>query len=75
MIHSKVFRDTFNNIGNIGTEYVTNDKRALVGNLTIGIWITVGGLYQPWLIKTVGDWKVFHHLIFMQGLLVLVAPW
>ena len=32
-------------------EYVSIEKRSLVGNLSLAISLTVGGTYQPWLLK------------------------
>ncbi len=51
------------------------DKRALVGNLPYAIGLPLGGVIQAWLIKAVGDWTVFHHILFSQTFLMLLAPW
>jgi len=56
-------------------EYVDESKRTLVGNLGLALFLTVSGVYQPWLIKYVGDWKIFSYLIFGQMALVLAVPW
>ena len=56
-------------------EYVSKEKRALVGNLSLAIAMSLGGCIQPWILKAVGDWKIFHHILFCQTALIFVAPW
>lgn len=56
-------------------EYVDASKRTLVGNLGLALFLTVSGVYQPWLVKYLGDWKVFSWLIFGQMIIVLAVPW
>ena len=55
-------------------EYVSVDKRSLIGNLSLAIGFTLGGLYQAFLIRYVGDWKIFHHIIFAQVGLFVILP-
>jgi hypothetical protein len=55
-------------------EYVSNDKRALVGNLSLALWLTLGGVYQPWLLKWLGEWKTFLIILFSQTSLIFCAP-
>ena len=56
-------------------EYVSIEKRSLVGNLSLAISLTVGGTYQPWLLKLVGDWKVFLFILYIQCIVIIAAPW
>ena len=56
-------------------EYVSIEKRSLVGNLSLAISLTVGGVYQPWLLKVVGDWKLFLFILYIQCLVIIAAPW
>ena len=58
----------------LALEYVSNDKRALVGNLSLAIWLTLGGVYQPWLIKGMGEWKTFLVVLFAPTALIFSAP-
>jgi len=46
----------------------------MVGNLSLAIWLTVGGIYQPWLVQALGEWRTFHHIIFAQVALIFLAP-
>jgi len=55
-------------------EYVSNEKRALVGNLSLGLGLTLGSVYQPWLIKALGEWRSYHHVLFAQVGLIFLAP-
>ena len=55
-------------------EYVTIDKRSLVGNLSLGIGLPFGGCIQAWILKAVGDWTIFHHILFSQSFIMLFAP-
>ena len=49
-------------------------KRTLVGNIGLALALTVSGVYQPWLVKALGDWKVFNWLLFAQMALVIATP-
>ena len=55
-------------------EYVEESKRTLVGNIGLALALTVSGVYQPWLVKALGDWKVFNWLLFSQMALVVATP-
>ena len=55
-------------------EYVCKEKRALVGNLSLAIAMSLGGCIQPWILKAVEDWRIFHHILFCQTALIFVAP-
>ena len=55
-------------------EYVDAAKRSLVGNLSLAVGITFGCLYQPWLIRATGDWKLFHHILYLQLCFIFVTP-
>ena len=52
-------------------EYVSIDKRTLVGNLGLAVALTVSGVYQPWLAKYLGHWKTFNWAIFSQVVAML----
>ena len=54
---------------------MSKDKRSLVGNLSLAIAMSLGGCIQPWILKAVGDWKIFHHILFCQTALIFIAPW
>ena len=56
-------------------EYVSIDKRTLVGNLALAISLSIGGTYQPWLLKLVQHWKYFLVILYIQCLVIFVAPW
>ena len=49
-------------------------KRTLVGNIGLAVALTMSGVYQPWLVKALGDWKIFNWLLFAQMALVLATP-
>jgi len=55
-------------------EYVDTSKRTLVGNLGLALCLTLSGMYQPWTMKYLGDWKVFNWIMFSQIGLVVFAP-
>jgi len=55
-------------------EYVSNDKRSFVGNVSLAIWLTLGGLYQPFLIRALGEWKMFIVILSSQTALIFCAP-
>ena len=55
-------------------EYVEESKRTLVGNIGLALALTVSGVYQPWLVKALGDWKVFNWILFAQMALVIATP-
>ena len=50
------------------------NKRALIGNLPYAIGLPLGCVIQACLIRAVGDWVVFHHILYAQGCLLLLAP-
>merc|ERR1712130_218202 len=58
----------------LAIEYVEESKRTLVGNIGLALALTVSGVYQPWLVKALGDWKVFNWLLFAQMALVIATP-
>ena len=55
-------------------EYVEESKRTLVGNIGLALALTMSGVYQPWLVKALGDWKIFNWLLFAQMALVVFTP-
>ena len=60
---------------NIALEYVSVEKRALVGNLSLALGITLGGIIQPWLLKYLGKWKLYHNVLYGQTLILILTPW
>ena len=40
----------------------------------MAIAMSLGGCIQPWILKAVGDWKIFHHILFCQTALIFAAP-
>jgi len=55
-------------------EYVEGSKRTLVGNLGLATCLTLSGVYQPWAMKYLGDWKLFNWIMFAQMGLIIVVP-
>ena len=55
-------------------EYVEESKRTLVGNIGLALALTLSGVYQPWLVKALGDWKIFNWILFAQMALVVFTP-
>ena len=55
-------------------EYVSKEKRSLVGNLSLAISMSLGGVIQPWILRAVNDWRMFHHILFCQTAIIFVAP-
>ena len=55
-------------------EYVAIEKRTLVGNIGLAIALTLSGVYQPWLAKYLGDWKIFNWVIFSQMITIFLIP-
>jgi hypothetical protein len=37
--------------------------------------MSFGGIFQPWIMRAVGDWRIFHHILFCQTSLIFIAPW
>jgi len=58
----------------LAIEYVEESKRTLVGNIGLALALTMSGVYQPWLVKALGDWKIFNWLLFAQMALVVFTP-
>lgn len=55
-------------------EYVDESKRTFVGNIGLALFLTVSGVYQPWLIKALGDWRVFNWILFGQFVTIVAVP-
>ena len=49
------------------------DKRSVIGNLSFGVGFMLGGLYQAYLVRWIGDWKPFHHALFAQFAIIIAA--
>lgn len=58
----------------LAIEYVEESKRTLVGNIGLALALTMSGVYQPWLVKALGDWKIFNWILFAQMALVVFTP-
>ena len=58
----------------LAIEYVEESKRTLIGNIGLALALTVSGVYQPWLVKALGEWKVFNWILFAQMVLVVATP-
>jgi len=58
----------------LALEYVSKEKRSLVGNLSLAISMSLGGVIQPWILRAVNDWRMFHHILFCQTAIIFVAP-
>ena len=56
-------------------EYVALERRTIIGNLSLAIAMSVGGVYQPWVLHAVHDWKIYHHILFGQTIIIFIAPW
>ena len=50
------------------------DKRTLVGNIGLAFALTLSGVYQPWLAKYLGHWKIFNWVIFSQMITIFLVP-
>ena len=55
-------------------EYVSVEKRSLISNLGLAVGLTVGGAVEPWILKALGDWKIFHIILFAQAAVVVITP-
>ena len=55
-------------------EYVAIEKRTLVGNIGLAIALTLSGVYQPWLAKYLGHWKIFNWVLFSQMISIFLVP-
>ena len=55
-------------------EYVSVERRSLISNLGLAVGLTVGGAVEPWILKALGDWKIFHVILFAQAAVVVVTP-
>ena len=50
------------------------DKRSFVGNFSLAVGLTMSGIYMPWLLNVIGDWKIFHIFLMAQNLVILTTP-
>ena len=57
-----------------GLEYVSPSKRSISGPLTMGLGNALAGMSEPWLLKYLVDWKIFHQILFSIPLIALVTP-
>ena len=57
-----------------GLEYVSPGKRSISGPLTMGLGNALAGMSEPWLLKYLVDWKIFHQILFSIPLIALVTP-
>ena len=56
-------------------EYVPMNRRAIIGNLALAVGFTFAGIYEPWLLRWLGDWKTLQYVVYGQVLVVLGTPW
>lgn len=54
---------------------MTADKRSLIGNLGLAAGFTLGGCVEAWILKWMGDWKMFHAVIFAPAVVLIAARW
>ena len=55
-------------------EYVSVEKRHIIGNVGMAIGYTLGGTTQPYILKVIGNWRLFHQVLFAQGAMVFISP-
>lgn len=54
---------------------MTIDKRSLVGNLSLAIGLTIGAVFQPWLMWALGNWRTFAYISQVPSIiLLLISP-
>ncbi len=56
-------------------EYVPANKRSVIGNFGFAVGFTAAGMILPWIILWVGDWKIFHLVIYLQMSVIFITPW
>ncbi len=56
-------------------EYVPLNRRAIIGNLSLAVGFTLAGVYEPWLLKWLQDWKLLQYVVYAQVVIVLGTPW
>ena len=54
-------------------EYTPTEKRYLTA-VARAIGMGVAGSLLPWVLNYLGDWKLFHHIIFILPFYVLLSP-
>ena len=55
-------------------EFVSIEKRSMIGTLSFAIGFTFGGSYIAWLIKYLGEWKLLHHILYAQMGIIFITP-
>ena len=50
------------------------DKRSIIGNVSMAVGLSAAGAAEAWVLKAMGDWKIFHVILFAQGAFVFVTP-
>ena len=55
-------------------EYVNVERRSIIGNVGLAVGYTIGGTAQPYILKAIGDWRVFHQVLYAQGAIVFLSP-
>jgi hypothetical protein len=53
---------------------VSVDKRSMIGNLSLAIGFSLGGVSEVWVLKALGDWRLFHKILFAQAAIVFITP-
>ena len=55
-------------------EYVSVERRSIIGNAGLAIGYTIGGTAMPYILRAIGDWRIFHQVLFAQGAIVFISP-
>ena len=55
-------------------EFVSVERRSIIGNVGLAVGYTIGGTAQPYILRAIGDWRIFHQVLFAQGAIVLISP-
>ena len=72
MYNTPCYMDSFIHISAL--EYVSVERRTIIGNVGLAIGYTIGGTAQPYILKAIGDWRIFHQVLFAQGAIVFISP-
>ncbi len=58
----------------LAVEYVEVSKRSFIGNMSLAVGLALGGSTEAWILKYLGDWKLFNQILSLQGAFIIVAP-
>lgn len=56
-------------------EYVGPEKRTLVGNVPLAVFLTLGAASLPWIAYALADWRLFSIVTSAPIALVVIAWW